>query len=902
MSKTLHRRVSPLRWGGTEARRRLGSLALREAFCVAILLTATNAFSQEDAGSGDPTAQDPWAGVEEMIVRGASGIGLALDSAVSVTAFDAGELEAAGISDVADLAPYTPNLEIRTAGSTTPILFIRGVGLNDFTANAAGAVAVYFDDVPLNLPGFQGGQLFDVDRVEVLKGPQGSGPGRNASAGAIQAFSRKPTGDFEAFLKTEFGNYDALDVEGAIGFPVFGDVLAGRVSFRVRRRDGLFTNECGNLPPFNADNPADPINLRRVVSPSARTQSQCGENVEDPSRAPIRNVPNPNPPPSTYTISTLPADLATDLNNLNSWAIRGQLRFRPPDGNMDWILNVHGSKIDQLATIGQAFGTASGFLGSATDTPQSYTAPEIRAEFDQLLDRAGIGNIPLARCRRDPACVAARERTERFLSRTLASRRPLDKKPFDVAINRPGHERQETWGASLHGQMEFGSLAVTSVTGWERYDRSRLQDFDYTPTTIFEFDIVDDAWQATQDVRLEQELEAWPLTWRAGGFFLAETLEYDQFTLAGGDVAPLAQVYRQKSFSLGFYGEFEWAFTDDFELTAGVRWNWERKSFNVSLLQVIQDRNRCDDVEAQCDDRTTFWDPTGVIKLNYFVSDSISVYAKYSRGWKAQQYNASDGRTRDTFTLAKPESIDAVEAGLKGSWWDGRIGLSGALFLYRYDNYQVFIFTNDLNTPPQRIVENANAARLYGAEAEAEIEPIERLVANLRFGWLESAFLDFKDSGVRRIIFPGDNAPPPQILEIPIDFTGNRLPNTPRFKVSGSLEYTLTQSRWGSLTPRYDFTFTDDVSFDPSNSRGAPNNQNELFLPKHTIGQKRFILHNLRLTYVDPSETIEASLWVRNLTNEVYKTLAFDASAVNGLVGNLVGDPRTYGASVKVSF
>jgi len=170
----------------------------------------------------------------------------------------------------------------------------------------------------------------------------------------------------------------------------------------------------------------------------------------------------------------------------------------------------------------------------------------------------------------------------------------------------------------------------------------------------------------------------------------------------------------------------------------------------------------------------------------------------------------------------------------------------------------------------------------------------------VRFGWLESKFLDFTDSGIRRIqVGPNE---PPRITEVPIDFTGNRLPNTPRFKVSGSLAYTFDSERLGSLTPHYDFTFTDEFSFDPSNGNGAPNNQGDIFLPDNTIGQDAYILHNARLSWRAPGEMIEGSLWVRNITDETYKTLAFDASATASLIGNLVGDPRTYGVSIRLTY
>ncbi|MCB9724367.1 MAG: TonB-dependent receptor [Spirochaetaceae bacterium] len=792
-----------------------------------------------------------------MVVEGATGVGLLMQSAVSVTAFDADELQALGVTDVADLGAVTPNLQIVTAGSTTPIFFIRGVGLNDFTANASGAVAVYQDDVPLNLPAFTSGPLYDIEDVVVLLGPQGSGPGRNASAGAIRSTSRKPTGEFDAFLRTEYGNYDAKTFEGAVGFPILGDELAARFAFKVDQREGFMTN------------------TGVIGGPG----------------------------------------LPKNMNNVDRWAARGMLRYRPANTELDFLLNVHGVRVDQLGTVGQPLG-AQRFLGSAT-TQEAYQAPEVAAELTEYQtaewDKDGV-NIPLGVCRRTPGCLALRDagtvRAQDRLARELASGRPLDKKPFVGDYNLPGHERQETWGASLRGEATVGTISFVSVTGFERYQRSRMLDFDFTPRTIFEFDIKDDAWQVTEDIRLEQTLDVTPLTWRAGGFFLAEELDYDQLTIAGGQVRPLVQIFTQSTYGFGIYSEFEWRFTDDFELLAGVRYNWEYKEFDIEAINLSPSQNLCEvgfgtignpsAVIPPCKTQATFSDPTGVVSLTYDFDESRSAYLKYSRGWKGPQYNVSNGSTRDAFTLAKPETIDAVETGFHGGFWDDRIKLKGALFLYRYANYQVFVFTNDSNAPPQRIVRNANSARLYGAELETDVEPIDRLELNVRFAWLESKFLDFKDSGIRRI--PIAPTEPPLITEVPIDFTGNRLPNTPRFEVNGSIQYSFESERLGALIPRYEFRFMDDVTFDPSNGRGAPDNLGNIFLPKHTIGQKARILHNMQLTYRAPGESIELAFWIRNLTNEVYKTLAFDTSAVAGLVGNLVGLPRTYGLAVKFDF
>jgi outer membrane receptor protein involved in Fe transport len=132
--------------------------------------------------------------------------------------------------------------------------------------------------------------------------------------------------------------------------------------------------------------------------------------------------------------------------------------------------------------------------------------------------------------------------------------------------------------------------------------------------------------------------------------------------------------------------------------------------------------------------------------------------------------------------------------------------------------------------------------------------------------------------------------------------TGNRLLNSPEFKVSITAEQTLPLGRWGALTARYDGVWTDVTYYDATEGRGIPNVSNVEFLPEETIAQPAFWLHNLRLAYRLPGGQIEIAGWVRNLTNEAYKTFAFDGSTFNATTIYFVGDPRTIGGSVVFNF
>lgn len=889
-----------------EAHRKAASSWRRYRLAVGLIqlisLASLPVGAQEGGGADSPDpdsrALDP--DVEEILVRGQMAQGIDTDSAVSVTAFDASDLQAMGVESVQDIARFTPGLEIRSASSTTPIFFIRGVGLNDFTANAAGAVAIYVDNVALDLPAVQNTPVFDVETIEVLRGPQGYGPGRNASAGAIKLYTRKPSGTQEGYIRFDYGNFNYIDTEGAIETPILGDFLSTRVSFRLTQRDGIVTNRCAGAPPL-----------------AERDGQYCLEE------------PNAN---------GYPVDVPARLNNQDRWAARGLLRFMPPKSNSEWLLGVHGSRVDQLGTVGQSIGTRT-FFGGSSFNPD-YRQPEIAAELESISNsRCGgnfpgadgvdfgcgvVGNLDQAPRRIDfprggPGATeyrAARDeynaKKEVFLDVSRAtlgenlSERPLDTKPFEGDYNIAGYERLEAYGAFLRGDWELGNTSLRSISGYESYDRELQADYDYSPKVILEFESEDTAWQFTQDIEWSGEVEDAPLGWSTGGYFLAGNLDWLGRTLPGGDRPRVIQEYVQKTWSFGVYGAFDWQFLDDFTLSGGVRYNWERKEFDAKQITRFF-TDRCVEHPIQnpnvleCEDQATYSSPTGSINVDYMFSDDVSMYWRYTHGWKGPQYTIGSGQTAESNTLAKPEEIDALEWGIKANWLDDRLQVNGSLFWYDYANYQVFLFENNYGSPPVRKVINASAARLYGGELDVTIEPIDRLIAVLRFGWLESRFLDFTDTGA--VLKPFSLIPPlAEVYTRTFDYTGNRLPNTPRFKLSGSLEYTVELGRFGSIRPRYDFSWTDDIFFDPSQGRGAPNEQDFIFMPQYAVGQKAYWLHDIVITYATPDGRIEVAGWVRNIADEVYRVGAFDVSVAAGMVNSLIGDPRTYGMSLRVDF
>ncbi len=205
-----------------------------------------SAYLDVDSEEVNEEIEERYKAVEEIIVTSQAGGSNLQDLGVSVAAFDAEYLDAIGAQSIADIAQFTPNLEIRTVfAASNPTLFIRGVGLRDFNANSSSSVAVYNDDIYMNSPAGQLAQLFDVQQVEVLRGPQGTLYGRNASAGAIRVISRKPTGDLNGYTKVSYGNYNSVEGEAAMETPIT-ETLTTRVAGIFRSRRGTTLNRCGD--------------------------------------------------------------------------------------------------------------------------------------------------------------------------------------------------------------------------------------------------------------------------------------------------------------------------------------------------------------------------------------------------------------------------------------------------------------------------------------------------------------------------------------------------------------------------------------------------------------------------------------------------------------------------------
>ena len=184
-------------------------------------------------------------GLEEVVVTAQKREQNAQDVGIAITAFTGDDLAARGIVNVQRLVDQTPGLNMEAPGGpANTTISVRGVGLRDIGPNAEAAVVMYRDGAYASFTPTVAMPLFDMDRIEVLKGPQGTLFGRNATGGLVHAISRRPTQEFEGYLQASGGEYGLLGFEGAVSGPL-GQTVSGRLSLYSNQHDGWVENRTG---------------------------------------------------------------------------------------------------------------------------------------------------------------------------------------------------------------------------------------------------------------------------------------------------------------------------------------------------------------------------------------------------------------------------------------------------------------------------------------------------------------------------------------------------------------------------------------------------------------------------------------------------------------------------------
>lgn len=184
--------------------------------------------------------------LEEVVVTAQKREQSVQDVGIAVSAFTGKQMEALGYSNAQQVTAMAPGVStIQPNGEANYSVGIRGVANSDFTTNVESPVAIYLDEVYISQMSGAGFALFDMDRVEILRGPQGTLFGRNATGGLVHFISKKPTEEFEGYTKLTLGEYDQVKFEGAVGGSLIEDTLSARLSVSTHDNDGYVKNRLG---------------------------------------------------------------------------------------------------------------------------------------------------------------------------------------------------------------------------------------------------------------------------------------------------------------------------------------------------------------------------------------------------------------------------------------------------------------------------------------------------------------------------------------------------------------------------------------------------------------------------------------------------------------------------------
>ena len=771
--------------------------------------------------------------LEEVIVTAQKREQSIQDVPIAMSAFTGDAMKTLGVTNASDLVNITPGFALGTQAGSNRNYFLRGVGTSDVHLTAASAVGQYFDGITLTSGFHAKAALFDMERVEILKGPQNTLFGLNTTGGAVNYISRQPEigAGTQGNASVKLGNNNRVEAELAVGFDVT-DTLAARFALQRIKDDGAFKSISN------------------------------GERYGDD-------------------------DITTG---------RMTLLWEPTE-QASLTFNVHGLKSDNNSTSIRAMGTRSpdGSGGLCADAPMGVIDFE---DNTNCLSRNGGGTGEPAS---DPSTG-----------------------DWELSAQDIGFEDLDTKGAYLKFDYDLPWATFSSITSWDNLKFRNANDNDGGDTLGLQSYQQDDRDTFQQELRLISA-EDQSLRWIAGVYYLEE--DADSYTglrgargaFRNGVQIPNIQLDHTRD-NLGIYFQGEYDLTDAITLTAGVRWSDEEIEGNylpsspsvagapttnlyfkeeVAALVAAQnpgtpafDANGYE-IARQIAQKLANKDVGYTVKLDWKVTDSSMLYVSNSRGFKGSALDI-----RPVYALVPianvvssleetrldPERLDVWEIGYKGAFWDNRIQLDAAAFLYTYEDLQQFVTARGIP-----ILDNAPESEVKGFDA------------NIAYGGGQGLFLQAGISLLdTEVTKAGDSA----FVE------GAKLGNSPdvSFNLLASQEFYLNN---GSL-----LTLTANVSHTGDQVKVTATGGNSRVVDQ--LSTDAYTLLNANVSYrFGGEQQYNLSIYGSNLTDEHFcgAVLINDGNAILGNVTNARAhihmnalcrvtnaSTRTYGVSFSVEF
>lgn len=583
------------------------------------------------------------------------------DVPVAVSAFGAEALAERRITTEADLQFATPGLTVRSAVSSNQINYaIRGQSIDGFSFSSP-AVTAYLNEVPVG--GTSGTSLFDLESLQVLKGPQGTLFGRNATGGAVLYASKRPDRDFGGYLKGGYGNFDNVEVEGAINLPI-GSGIALRLAGRSQAREGFQTNLIDGNRVNSIDAQVGRASL--LIEPdgsrfSNLTVVQRGHYGGKNGSLSVQNVNGVRGAPSTYRD---PADglvkpLVTVMRDFHGDDVLGAGLGSSTDPRVTALYR----GITDYMTKRQT-GLAGGFYDVSINRDQKHRANQMvvsnTTTFD-ISDHVTIKNI----------FGYNKVMSEDFID--------VDGSPFEF-FGANGGPVQKKWGETFSGNgYIFGTR------------------------------------QWSDELQVSGEVGA--LKFIAGGFVSREeTLSYIPVTIVPDLGAPYLGSYDSTSDdrSKALYAQLTYAVTDRLNLSGGLRYTWE--SYRIAFApSTVGDPKLLGAISpGKLDDSKPSW----LVGIDFKVNDSLLIYFNHRGSWRTGGFNGASAARFPNADSFKPETTYDFELGAKFAGTIGTVParLNAVVYDQYITNVQRTIYLNNAANAG-----NVNKARVSGVELDGNL-------------------------------------------------------------------------------------------------------------------------------------------------------------------------------------
>ncbi len=763
------------------------------------------------------------------------------ETPLAISAFTGDNLESKNLTNLTDIDTFAPNTIIRPLGAgwgSTAAAFIRGIGLGDNSLSFEPGVPIYIDDVYHGRPQGALFDLLDLERVEVLRGPQGTLFGKNAIGGTVRMVSKKPQGDNTGFVEATYGKYDRIDVRGSFDVSVIPDTLFARASVSSKNRDGYFkildyecVNGYGSLGPGGPGIAPGATHTTFGIPLPLNTPGLAGV----PGKA-LGSVlgPNDTRAENGCVVDTLGGENVTSGRLALRWIVNDDLEVNltgdytkednegPADNYTFFNPNHNFNRNTNNAVMEPIFGTAASFNDLKYLTQSHYTGYH------------RFGPDPL-------------------FGRDVKNVRELDH-----------------WGIAgvIEWQM-MDSVHVKSITAYREFKNTFGRDSDGSPLPI------DHTWdtsiheQFTQEVQLTGIAFDDRLDW-AAGFYYYDAQDSNQgwnflypYILSTNNHRDVQDL---ENWAIFFHGSF--AVTDRINLSAGIRYTEDDKTANIFRQDFITGNVIIPHTEVT----VTADELSPKVGLSYQWNDDVMVYAQWATGFRGGGFMPRPANPLQVAAF-NVESAETYEVGIKSDWLDRRLRLNGAWFFTDYTDQQNPSQEFDASGAIWFATRNTGASEIWGIEIEMLAQPMEALQIEGSMGYINFDRVDPGNSGLCRTNpLTGEKCPSP---------------TTPKWNAALGATYTWGLGNAGELSVRGDMVYQSRMFFNTDPNNGF---------------QGEYVILNARATWVSPDDAWELSVFGTNLNDKVYYHGKLSLVNVLGREQGNVAAPAEWGISVKRRF